>query len=339
LSNTKESRSAYVCHKENLFEAYSFTIQNKKEDQYHNGDSVLIDFWEEEHIVLLALADGVGSTNCHWDASKLACEYSIKLFKEAFISNRRIDCCISEAINQTNKKIIDEATGSCSGMLTTLVFVAWNISNNNYWFSSLGDSRLYRLSGRELNQISIDQKTSEIIYMNGKPFIQNGTVVYRNLITNALGKNAAEIEVESDEFDPGESLILATDGCYESHPNFKILISDLLAEPDLKKSFNSFRQSTDGKNYDDASMILLRRNDFIEEVPAHLEAIGEIKVIADALNNNRLDEALSALKTLLEKEIKIGIDNYDRLMKVFQSSSLSDNSEIWLLLRKLASKV
>ena len=328
-----------------IFDILKGTIQNKKDSQYHNGDHVLFSVLEELDTVVLDLSDGVGSTNCHWEASRLACEKSINKFEELFKQDNRnnITEIMMDSIQFANTEIMDSATGQCHGMLATLVFVVWQYSSNSIYYYSLGDSRLYWLEHtNQLHQLTKDQAKREMVYKNGKPYMQNGTVVYRNFITNALGKQGASIKIEQNDFRNGDSLVLVTDGYYECHDNFYERIVEMMNTLDFEMSFNKLLTETGAKNNDDASIISIRRNDFpnkdsaTNKLPPHLESASFSKMLIQNLTKNEKENTLEMIKEIINKNYNLSINNYNDILQSFSKSKLSNDSEIWIELRKLA---
>ncbi|UCE90417.1 MAG: serine/threonine-protein phosphatase, partial [Pseudomonadota bacterium] len=122
-------------------------------------------------------------------------------------------------------QIFDQALEKpeCAGMGTTLALALFQ--DNSVVFAHVGDSRIYRLRGGELTQITSDHSLVQELVDNGYLSEEEARLsVSRNLITRALGiAENVEADVRQDETETGDLYLLCSDG-----------LSDLVNDDDLK---------------------------------------------------------------------------------------------------------
>ncbi len=108
-------------------------------------------------------------------------------------------------------------------MGTTLV--ATSFVGNRVYVANVGDSRVYRLRGRKLTQLTEDHSLlNEYIRMNllQPDGIEN--FPYRNVIVRALGlQEAVVVDITVASVRPGDQFLLASDG-----------LTDLVRDPDIR---------------------------------------------------------------------------------------------------------
>jgi len=146
-----------------------------------------------------------------------------------------------------------------SGMGTTLVVALWH--NNQVSVGHVGDSRLYRLRGGLLEQITRDhsllqeQIDSGMITKEQARYSQN-----KNLVTRAVGIDPeVETEVHTYPAQPDDIYLLCSDG-----------LSDMVTDEDIQLTLASLRsnlplaaqqlvqQANDNGGRDNVSVILVR---------------------------------------------------------------------------------
>ncbi|MBL8430072.1 MAG: Stp1/IreP family PP2C-type Ser/Thr phosphatase [Dechloromonas sp.] len=186
----------------------------------HNEDAIFAD----PGLGVAILADGMGGYNAGEVASGLATTRlaediagvinSPAVLKRGICDSATIDSHIINEVKAANLAIFNAAQGCSqySGMGTTLV-LAW-FYDNRMSVAHVGDSRLYRLRGARLEQLTRDhsllqeQLDSGIITAEQARYAEN-----RNLVTRALGVDP-DVEVEVRDFDvrPGDIVMLCSDG-------------------------------------------------------------------------------------------------------------------------------
>jgi len=220
------------------------------------GDYTKFYHIENEKLLLLTLADGVGSNACDWKASRIVCESFIeKIQKNVSIHSLRER--IKQAINYANELIFNEQ-GTCKGMKTTFLGLVWEYTQNTIHYVSIGDSRIYTISKEEVKQITKDE-TKAVIRKNseGKPLIYAGAVVESERVTNVLGAlGTYEIYEMNDE--NIDVIFLSSDGFYRHSGTEKTMlhIIDFL---DLESSLENNIKSYIDRQNDDMSVLVARK--------------------------------------------------------------------------------
>ena len=125
----------------------------------HNEDSIAAD----SEIGLAVLADGMGGYNAGEVASGIAVELIRTELKKAIaerkskdLNGSNVETLLAEHAERANSAIYQAAQSQpqYSGMGTTLVVAMWH--DNKMSVGHIGDSRLYRLRGETLEQVTRD---------------------------------------------------------------------------------------------------------------------------------------------------------------------------------------
>ena len=237
----------------------------------HNEDSIGTD----AEIGLAVLADGMGGYNAGEVASGIAVAVVSAEIKRALAS------CTPHAIDpasgqteaeriarshtaKANLSIFEAARSQpqYAGMGTTLVVALF--FDNRVCVAHVGDSRMYRLRGGTLEQITRDhsllqeQIDSGMISREAAKVSQN-----KNLVTRALGIDAeVDTEIHVHDTRPGDMYLLCSDG-----------LSDMVEDADMQLTLTSLQanlqlaaeqlvqQANDNGGRDNISVILVRVRD------------------------------------------------------------------------------
>ncbi len=230
----------------------------------HNEDSIAAD----QGIGLAVLADGMGGYNAGEVASGIAVELIKAEMAKALagkkpeeLNGQSAERLIAEHATRANAAIYQAAQSQpqYSGMGTTLVVALWH--NNQVSVGHVGDSRLYRLRGGTLEQITRDhsllqeQIDSGMITKEQARYSQN-----KNLVTRAVGIDPeVETEVHTYPAQPGDIYLLCSDG-----------LSDMVTDEDIQLALASLQsnlplaaqqlvqQANDNGGRDNVSVILVR---------------------------------------------------------------------------------
>jgi protein phosphatase len=186
----------------------------------NNEDSVLAN----ARLGLAVLADGMGGYNAGEVASGMATAalgselehaFDVRPPHEKTEANETWACAaLRDVIERTNAAIhhAAEIQPKYAGMGTTLVAVQFH--DNRLTVAHVGDSRLYRLRGETLAQLTRDhsllqeQIDSGMITPEQARFSQN-----KNLVTRALGVDAmVDTEIREYAAEPGDVYLLCSDG-------------------------------------------------------------------------------------------------------------------------------
>ncbi len=317
------------------FEIHTESIQNRKASNYNNGDSLEKYVTENKDFVILVLSDGVSSTDKHWIASEMICKDIVKFISVHNMQNIEMEKLILDAISNSNSNVLN--SDICSGALATLVLVVWDVNNDFIYWSSIGDSNLCLLKNtNELLTLSVEETAVEMIIEYGKPKMIDGAPATRKLLTNAMGSAITKIKVHKHDFLPGEALFLTSDGFMEALSAPFDAIQQTINKSDLDKSFIELCNDVRANNYDDASIIILRRNDRDENhIPAHLSNTSIIKTLIESILNEDIFSIETCIENIKDQNLSIGKANYLELLSTFQKSRMSNNKEVWSLLQPL----
>ncbi|MDO9051932.1 MAG: Stp1/IreP family PP2C-type Ser/Thr phosphatase [Methylotenera sp.] len=187
----------------------------------HNEDAIASDVT----MGFVILADGMGGYKAGEVASEMAVLSITADLKEAMINDQsNLEAAgfkkqpesqlIIDAVKQVNEVIyhVSQTQSQCAGMGTTLVVGLF--TNNKLLVGHIGDSRMYRLRGQVLTQITEDHSLLQeqiklgLITPEQAKFSAN-----RNLVTRALGTDP-EVELELNEYDVAleDVYLLCSDG-------------------------------------------------------------------------------------------------------------------------------
>ncbi|MFA7351027.1 MAG: Stp1/IreP family PP2C-type Ser/Thr phosphatase [Methylotenera sp.] len=187
----------------------------------HNEDAIASDVT----MGFVILADGMGGYKAGEVASEMAVLSITVDLKEAMINDRsNLEAVgfkkqsesqlIIDAVKQANEVIyhVSQTQSQCAGMGTTLVVGLF--TNNKLLVGHIGDSRMYRLRGQVLTQITEDHSLlQEQIKLGLITPEQARFSANRNLVTRALGTDP-EVELELNEYDVAleDVYLLCSDG-------------------------------------------------------------------------------------------------------------------------------
>jgi PPM family protein phosphatase len=183
-----------------------------------NQDSLHVDIAADEQVWLrkghlFIVADGMGAHAAGEVASRLA----VDRISETYLRLR--DCsppeAIAEALRDANARVFiqGQANRGCRGMGTTVSALA--LLPQGALVGHVGDSRVYRLRGHRLEQLTFDHSVVwEICAAEGIPISDIPSYIPRNVITRSVGPEA-EVEVDLEgpfPLQPGDTFLLCSDG-------------------------------------------------------------------------------------------------------------------------------
>jgi len=197
-----------------------------------NEDSLIAD----AELGYAVLADGMGGYNAGEVASRIAvATVDAEMRKMSSAGAQRMTpLCVEEAVaahvmaaNAAIYRAASEQPG-CSGMGTTLVMALWR--GASVVTAHVGDSRLYRLRGEVLTQVTRDHSfLQEQIDQGLIDREQARHAPIRNLVTRALGVDPqVQVEVHTHLAEPGDVYLLCSDG-----------LSDMLDDRDMTSTLRS----------------------------------------------------------------------------------------------------
>ncbi|MGQ9660430.1 MAG: PP2C family protein-serine/threonine phosphatase [Thermochromatium sp.] len=183
--------------------------------RWRNEDAVVV----RPELGLVVVADGIGGATAGHIASRLATETIAERFARRVSADpdaEKTRLYLNAAIEEANASVLHHAKANpdCAGMGTTVVVgaVGWD------WlaFGHVGDSRLYRLRGESLVQLSRDHSFIQEVVDQGFFHSREDARRYgigENILTRALG-SAPSVEVSSNviPIDSGDLFLFCTDG-------------------------------------------------------------------------------------------------------------------------------
>lgn len=253
----------------------------------HNEDAVGSDL----DLGLLVLADGMGGYNAGEVASSMAVKTTVRMVREGLKREkrgeidqstglRRQSIVLRDAILRANKIIYQTSKSQphCEGMGTTIV--ACLFYDNQVSIAHVGDSRVYRLRGRDFSQITQDHSLLQELVDRGFYSPEEAQrSLNRNYVTRALGiEPTVEVELQEEPVRPNDVFVLCSDG-----------LSDMVDDDDIHLTISTFSGNLDmiGKQLiqltndnggrDNVSVVLAR-------VVKSFEAKGLIGKIANLFN-------------------------------------------------------
>lgn len=188
-------------------------VRNANQDAYH------IDPQGRFFIV----ADGMGGHAGGQEASRLATKAIEAYLTEHWSSSLSSPSLLQEAFIKANKAILNdqEVHPERADMGTTAVVILFRSTDDTAkpepWCAHVGDSRLYRLRGHKLDQITEDHtwvtKASKLGVITPD---QIRTHPWRHVLSQCLGRpDLMDIEIQPVEVQAGDRLLLCSDGLTE----------------------------------------------------------------------------------------------------------------------------
>ena len=248
----------------------------------HNEDSVDADIAHG----LVVLADGMGGYNAGEVASGMATtviktevaqilgDVQPHLVDEK--SNKvAAELILREQIRKANASIYhaSQSQPQYAGMGTTLVVCLFY--DNRVMVGHLGDSRLYRMRGKQLKQITRDHSLlQEQIDAGLLTPEQAKNAAHKNLVTRALGIDPG-IEPELHEYptQPGDIYLLCSDGLCDMVSDEDIALTlDQLGRHLNLATQQLVQMANDNGGRDNVSVILVR---VLREYPAARGVVGK----------------------------------------------------------------
>lgn len=226
----------------------------------HNEDSLGL----RPDLGLVVLADGLGGYNAGEVASCRAVEF-LQATMEPFIQQppdyASLRELLVEAIAVTNRNIHREALNvpEHHGMATTIVAAIFLV--DKVLVANVGDSRLYRLRGDVLEQLSEDHTVLQSMLDQNLGGMVDGKLVNASgILTRALGVET-DVAVFSDEFalEPGDTFLLCSDGLTDMLADREILGGLLQHRDSLESACNCLVElANEWGGRDNVTVILAR---------------------------------------------------------------------------------
>ena len=234
----------------------------------HNEDNLAI--LSEENLYMVA--DGMGGHASGEVASQMAVETVADFFRETskdeditwpykmekgrkYEENR-----LAAGIKLANLRIYETAAQNAAqrGMGTTIVALAF--AGNSAFLGHVGDSRIYRLRGDEMEQVTEDHSLlNDYIKMKDLTEEEIENFPHKNVIVRALGmKETVQVDVCHEEPEVGDLYLLCSDGLNGMVTDDGIRGCMVDNRDDLEAACNALIQAAnDGGGNDNITVVLV----------------------------------------------------------------------------------
>lgn len=192
------------------------------------------DSWAEDlSIQCYAIADGMGGHRAGEIASRETvitfCQLMKKSLYEPISPEKRTEV-MKSVIEQVNGHIyqLGQSDEEMRGMGTTLCTIQFN--HQGVVYAHVGDSRIYRLRNKRLEQLTSDHSlVRDLIDLGQLNDQQVPEFLYKNIITRAIGTEpTVQPIVKWDELRDGDVYMMCTDG-----------LSDMLFREEIEAIINT----------------------------------------------------------------------------------------------------
>lgn len=191
-----------------------------------NQDAYYVDDPEGRFFIV---ADGMGGHAGGQEASQLATQAIQEYLDEKWTAAEESPELLKAALLRANQAILQDQRKhpERSDMGTTVVVVIFR--DEQPWCAHIGDSRLYRLRGAKLEQITEDHTWVARAMRVGEITPDQARVhPWRHVLAQCLGReDLQQIDVQPLQVQPGDRLLLCSDGLTEE-------LSDQLIASHLK---------------------------------------------------------------------------------------------------------
>lgn len=174
------------------------------------------------------VCDGMGGHA----AGQIASELATKTFIDVYLSHPSTDpvTALDSAVKAANRFVVDmsRAIPARRGMGTTLSGLV--LLGDEAITIQVGDSRIYRLRGGNLDQLTLDHAwVDEAIRRGELPPDAAHTHPHRHVLTRAIGtEDLVNPDIEKQKVETGDHFLLCSDGLVNHVPD--TLIREILSE-------------------------------------------------------------------------------------------------------------
>ena len=165
------------------------------------------------------VADGMGGHAGGQEASRLATQTIATHLHEHWEDQLDTPTILKHVLEKANKAILQDQKQhpERADMGTTAVVLAFREPDHCPWCAHVGDSRLYRLRGHHLDQITEDHTWIARAIREGEVVpSQSRSHPWRHVLSQCLGReDLSQIDVQTIDTQPGDRLLLCSDGLTE----------------------------------------------------------------------------------------------------------------------------
>ncbi|MGF1568211.1 MAG: PP2C family protein-serine/threonine phosphatase [Nodosilinea sp.] len=165
------------------------------------------------------VADGMGGHAGGQEASRLATDTIKTFLTQHWHSPSLTQVLLKQALGQANNAILNDQRQhpERADMGTTIVVLTFREQDGQPWCAHVGDSRLYRLRGHHLDQLTEDHTWIAKAIREGEITpSQSRSHPWRHVLSQCLGReDLTQIKVQPIEVQPGDRLLMCSDGLTE----------------------------------------------------------------------------------------------------------------------------
>lgn len=179
------------------------------------------------------LADGMGGHQAGEIAARQAVSAIFRIIKEKEVPGMSLSDeyrLVRQAIEYANHFVhkLSRSSEELKGMGTTICCLKFH--EQDLIYAHVGDSRIYRLRDRHLDQLTKDHSLlSDLIDLGQLSEDQVTDFAYKNIITKAIGtESMVEPSVYTTHFEIGDIYMMCSDG-----------LSDLLSKKEIESIMNT----------------------------------------------------------------------------------------------------
>ena len=182
-----------------------------------NEDNYLV----ATHRGLWAVADGMGGHDAGDVASRVVVEELNAIPTPATAADLLASCEKRMLVANSRLRQLADERGAVIGT-TIAILLVFNRSYACVWS---GDSRIYRIRGDAIEQVSIDHTEIQELVLDGKISMEEAaTWPHRNAVTRAIGVfEHPELEIKSGLLEAGDGFVICSDGLTAHVSNEEIL--------------------------------------------------------------------------------------------------------------------
>ena len=251
---------------------------------------------------LAVVADGMGGHRGGEVASAIAAREMIERFKAPELDE------LVKGVESANKRILDEAAAdpNLHGMGTTVVALGLIEVDDGVALGAInvGDSRMYRLTGNVLEQLTEDHSLVEALVREGRITAAEAEVhPQRNIVTRALGV-IEHVDVDWFNFTPkiGDRYLLCSDGLFnevDAHGIATILATELDPQQAAEKLIAAANEGGGRDNITTVIADIVAADD--ASMPTRPQALANVVIDEDITGEPTNEIAAVAAETATEE--------------------------------------
>ena len=256
---------------------YDLATYSRTGGRRSNQDRVA--YAEKNNSILLTLADGLGGHAGGELAAEIATEYAIHAYKnirQPIITQP--SSFLALTVIEANKQIFAKTTEKFPDKKPRTTLVLCLIQDGYAYWAHVGDSRLYHVRNQEVATRTIDHSPVEKMHQHG--LISEEDMQHhprKNYLSNCIGgKHKPSVTLgEETKLEPGDNIMLCSDGIWEALNNEQIL--PFLAYKDLDEGIEELLLEAENKmqtSCDNITVASLRWRDKItKSTPLQANAV------------------------------------------------------------------